>query len=127
MRKYQINKEVKERKEVINIFTNVFKRKFFPAAIIITVMLFFLLGSETVKAYQRSSNFHESMKNSLVDSRKVEIDGKIFDVYINREEKSITVQGDVEDWEEKDKVEKHFRLRSPSDYQLNFNIAIIYR
>ena len=62
----------------------------------------------------------------MISKREVEVNGRIFDVFIDQERKTITVQGDVNDWEEKKKVEEYFRLRSPSDYQVNYDFHFLF-
>lgn len=100
------------------------KRKIF-FAVMIAVVSFFILNLEGAIASQRFQNFQELMEKSLIRTRKVEINGKIFDVFIDQSEKSIIIRGIVEDFEEKDTVEKYFRLRNPADYQLYYDIAMV--
>jgi hypothetical protein len=66
------------------------------------------------------------MEESITRRWTVEINGRIFGVLINQTDKSITVQGIVEDWEEKDRVEQYFKLRAPSDYRIDYEITLVY-
>ncbi|MGA1796155.1 MAG: hypothetical protein ACMUIL_09870 [bacterium] len=92
----------------------------------IVLAVCFFPNSRIVEATQRSSNLNELMKGSLTIARRVEIDGKVFGVFINHAEKTVTVRGAVEGWEEKDRVEQYFRLRTPSDYHVNYDLTFGY-
>ena len=102
------------------------RKNYLSIVILIFVILFFLLSFVTTEASLRSSNLNEVMEKSLLRFRKIEVNGNIFNVYINQSEKSITVRGEVKDWEEKDRVEKYFKLRAPSDFHVNYDIYIVY-
>ena len=67
-----------------------------------------------------------TMKEMMVRQRKVEINGKLFDIEVNHTRKSITVRGYVEDWDEMDRVEKYFELKSPSDYRVTCELDFAY-
>ena len=95
-------------------------------ALMIAATCFFLLSLDSAVASRKSSNLDQFMEKSMKSRREVEIDGNVFDVFIDLAEKIITIQGNVGDWEEKEKVERYFRLRSPSDYQLNYDIFIVF-
>lgn len=96
-------------------------------AFMIAITFFFLLGIDWAMASGRSLNFRQFMERSMISRREVEVNGRIFDVFIDQESKTITVQGNVNDWEEKKKVEEYFRLRSPSDYQVNYEFYFLFR
>jgi hypothetical protein len=102
------------------------KRKTFIGVMIGVFILFFLLKIGISEATRRSMSLNELMEKSFVRTRKVAINGKLFDIFINNAEESITVRGEVEDWEEKDRVEQYFRLRAPSGYHVNYDIKIVY-
>ena len=67
-----------------------------------------------------------TMREMMVRQRKVEINGRLFDVEIDQASKKITVRGYVEDWDEMDRVEKYFELRSPSNYQVTCQLDFAY-
>lgn len=100
--------------------------KIFLAVIVIVLTVSFFPNSRIVEATQRSSNLNDLMKRSLTIARRVEIDGKVFGVFINHAEKSVTVRGAVEGCEEKDRVEQYFRLRTPTDYHVNYDFTFGY-
>ena len=96
------------------------------AVIVMVLMVSFFPDSGIVEATQRSSSLNELMKRSLIMERNVEINGKVFGVFVNHNEKSVTVRGEVEGWEERDRVEQYFRLRTPSDYHVNYDFTFGY-
>ena len=102
------------------------RRKIFPVMIMTVILLLSLLNCTNSEATRRSLSLNDFMEESFIQTRTVEINGRIFDVLINRSDKSITVRGIVEDWEEKDRVEQYFRLRAPSDFQINYEITLVY-
>ncbi|MGA1842618.1 MAG: hypothetical protein ACMUIU_18540 [bacterium] len=102
------------------------RKNYLSVIILIAVILFFLSGFVTTEASLRPLNLNELMEKSLLRFRKVEVNGIVFDVYTNQKEKSITVLGGVESWEEKEIAEKYFRLRAPSDFYLNYEISVLY-
>jgi hypothetical protein len=86
----------------------------------------FLVNIQISEAYRRRLNLHDALEDSMITHREVEINGKIFDLFVDQAKKSITVRGKVETWEEQDKVQEHFRLRSPSDYGINYKIDMLF-
>lgn len=103
------------------------KRNFYWTVIII-IGLFVLINIKTAEASGRAFNLHEVevMEKSIVRHRSVEINGKYFDVNINLDKKSIKIWGEVEDWDEKDKVEEYFEQRKPFNCQIGYAIDIIF-
>ena len=77
-----------------------------------------LLGITNAEATRRVVNMNRIMENEIMRNRKVEVGGKLFDVCINQAEKTITIKGYVDDWDEMDQVEDYFEHRGPSDYQV---------
>jgi len=100
--------------------------KMLLSVIVIIFIVSFFLNLRVAEANQSSSSLNDLMKKSLTIARKVEIDGKVFGVSINHVERSITVRGAVEGWKEKEQVEQYFRLRTPSDYHVNYDITFGY-
>jgi len=56
----------------------------------------------------------------------IEIANKSFQIYVNRGEEFVVIQGEAEDWKEKEKVEHVIKLRAPSDFQVINEIKISY-
>lgn len=54
----------------------------------------------------------------------LDIDDKIFQVTVNRNEETITIRGEAEDWEQKDKAEHVLKLRAPNGFQIINEIDI---
>jgi hypothetical protein len=94
--------------------------------LIIVVIFLLIVSIHIAEASRRTLNLNSVLEKSLVTHRTVELNGKIFDLYINQDNRSIIVKGEVADWDEKDKVEEHFKLRSPSNYQINYEIEMIF-
>ena len=84
------------------------------------VIVTFLSVIKVIKcdAIKRSQSFDDVInpKNLLI--WQTEINGKYFDVIIDRENKTVTVKGFVSDYYEMDLVKRHFDLRSPSDFKI---------
>jgi hypothetical protein len=111
------------------MFIPYFKKNILGRAIIIVgiiVVVIFLVNIGTTEASRRHLNLDKTMERSMITYRTVEIAGKIFRLYINQDQKSILVKGKVEGWEEKDKVEEHFRMRSPSNFQITYEVDFIH-
>ena len=93
---------------------------------VIAVATLSIFGTGYAEATRRAIDLDDSMETRMVTSRKVEISGKLFDVCINQAEKTITVRGLVEDWDELDRVEDYFKHRGPSDYQVTCDLDFGY-
>ena len=90
-------------------------------AIIVLVTVVIFGNVEASRRVQRQ----DIMEKLLIENRKVSLYGKVFDLYIDHNEKSITIYGEVEDWDEEDKVIRYFDLRSPKNYKLVYKIGPI--
>jgi len=117
---------VKKRKKVMKMFRNGSRKKIFLTVIVMVFIVAVFPNIRVAEANQSSSSLNELMKKSLAIARMVEIDGKVFGVIINHDERSITVRGAVEGWNEKELVEQYFRLRTPSDYHVDYDITFGY-
>ena len=58
--------------------------------------------------------------------RQAMFHGKFFDIYINEDQKFISVHGTVEDWKEFDEVELHFNALAPLDYKVHCEVDLNY-
>jgi len=94
--------------------------------VVIAVAALSVFGAGYAEASRRMIDLDNAMETRMLSSRKVEISGKLFDVCINQAERTITVKGLVEDWDELDSVEDYFRNRGPSDYQLTCDLDFGY-
>lgn len=54
----------------------------------------------------------------------IEVDDKPFQVTINRDKETITIEGEAEDRDQKDKVEHVIRLRAPNGFRIINEIKI---
>jgi len=52
------------------------------------------------------------------------VDNRTYQVMVNRNEETITIRGEAEDWEQKDKVERVLKLRAPNGFQIINEIDI---
>jgi len=91
-------------------------KKGFCCVVILAVILS-VFGIGKAEASRRVLNSN-AMKAGMIRTRRVELGGKFFDVSVNKTEKTITIKGLVEDWDEMDKVENYFNYTGPSDYKV---------
>lgn len=94
--------------------------------VVIAVATMSVFKAGYAEASRRMIDLDNAMETRMLSSRKVEISGKLFDVCINQAERTITVRGLVEDWDELDRVEDYFKNRGPSDYQVTCNLDFGY-
>ena len=93
---------------------------------VIAVAIMSVFGTGHAEASRRMIDLDETMEMRMLTSRKVEVNGKLFDVFINQAEKTISVKGFVEDWNELDRIEDYFKHRGPSDYQVTCDLDFGY-
>ena len=110
--------KIREEKErgMIKMFSKGSKKG--ACFLILLVAILTLFGITNAEATRRVVNMNRIMENEIMRNRKVEVGGKLFDVCINQAEKTITIKGYVDDWDEMDQVEDYFEHRGPSDYQV---------
>ncbi|MGA1863789.1 MAG: hypothetical protein ACMUHX_01880 [bacterium] len=93
------------------------KKKIFICMLIIITILG-LFGIREANATRRAPDLNKAMKPEVVPSWRTKINGKYFDVFVDRVKKTVTIKGFVGDWDEMDSVENHFSLRAPSNYKI---------
>lgn len=54
----------------------------------------------------------------------LDVDNRNYQVTVNRNEETITIRGEAEDWSQKDKVERVVKLRAPRGFQIINEIDI---
>jgi len=54
----------------------------------------------------------------------IEVDKKVFRVYVNTYDETITVCGQAEDREQKEKVKKKINMRAPTKYRIIYQISV---
>ena len=86
----------------------------------IIISLFLITGNANASKHIKDKSTKE------IDHRRVEYNNKTFDIYINRQEKFITVHGEAEDWKEIEQIEKHFESTAPTDYRIAYDIDFSY-
>ena len=92
--------------------------------VMLLFILFNLLAVANAEATRRVVNMNRIMESEMTRTRKVEVRGKLFDVCINQVEKTITIKGYVDDFDEMDEVEDYFKHRGPSDYQVRCELDL---
>ena len=92
--------------------------------VMLLIVLFNLLAVANAEATRRAVNMNRVMESEMTKTRKVEVRGKLFDVCINQAEKTITIKGYVDDFDEMDEVEDYFKHRGPSDYQVRCELDL---
>ncbi|MGA1825161.1 MAG: hypothetical protein ACMUIP_10920 [bacterium] len=95
------------------------KQLIFYSIIIITFIILGNVGA--VKAAKQSPG-----KTTDISHRRVEFNNNIYDVYINYKEKFISVHGKADSWGEIRKVEKHFEVTAPAEYEIAYDISLAY-
>jgi hypothetical protein len=83
---------------------------------IITFLIF--TGLQEVEAKINAPTLNEVMRPQDLLCWKADINGKSFDVTINRDNKTVTVKGCVSDQYEMDLVKRHFEMRAPTTYKI---------
>ncbi|MGA1826237.1 MAG: hypothetical protein ACMUIP_16395 [bacterium] len=61
-----------------------------------------------------------------ITHRIIDLNNRKFDVYINHNEKFISVHGTVDSWRDLKKVEDYFKVIIPSDYRIYWDIGYGY-
>ncbi|MGA1867262.1 MAG: hypothetical protein ACMUJM_01825 [bacterium] len=89
--------------------------------LIITLFLLFA-NVRVIGINQRVMNLFKKVEN--IGYRRIEFNDKFFDLYINEKEKSITVHGEAENIQERNKIKEHFRLIAPYDYHIAYSIYL---
>lgn len=112
-------------------------------AFIIFLILFVLgaarySGASTFSGEGKITHYHlidvkaeypESPKNYLDEypdflKWDIEVDNKVFKVYVNTYEEQIIVRGQAEDWMQKEKVKKFVNMKAPTNYQIIYEISV---
>lgn len=78
----------------------------------------FFVNTNLLEASRKKLNLPQEMKKSDIMHWTTEIHDKFFHIYVDRNTETIFIQGEVDNWSEKNKVEEYLRLRSPNTYQL---------
>jgi len=83
-----------------------------------------LQKEEADKADHLTSPMKKAGEHSDLLQWNLDIDDKTFQVTVNRNEETITIRGEAEDWEQKDKAEHVLKVRAPSGFQIINEIDI---
>ena len=93
------------------------KKKIF-ICILIFITILGLFGIREANATRRAPDLNKALKPEVGPSWRTKINGRYYDVFVNRVKKTVTIKGFVSDWDEMDAVKNHFSLRAPSNYEI---------
>ena len=95
---------------------------------LLIVILITVIGTvNNVRASQRINHrISENVVQNVVH-RQAMFHDKLFDIYVNEDQKFISVHGRVENWKELDEVEVHFNAVTPPEYRVYCDVDIDYR
>lgn len=95
---------------------------------LIGLVVFFSLGN--AEAFRRVLKSQDMTKEMPVEHRKVALNGRLLDVYINKSEATITIRGliEVHDevWNEVNEVKEYFQIRNPDNYDFIYEFKFVY-
>ena len=102
------------------------KNIFFRLAFLVLLIVVFLTLKNVIQteASRRDLNLHSTMQSSHIMQWPLELNQKVFQIYVNRDDQTIIVSGEVDNVEEKMKVEEYMEMKSPSTYQIFSEIII---
>jgi len=84
-------------------------------------------GQETPQLLRISYSDHtvnSTRRNSDLLHWDLEIDDSLFQLYVNRSNKTVTIRGKAQDFEQKEKVEDIVEMRAPDNFQVINQIDI---
>jgi len=95
---------------------------------LIGLIVFIFLGN--AEAFRRVLKSQDIKKEMLVEYRKVAFNGRLFDVYINNSDATITVRGliEVHDevWKEVNEVKEYFQIIKADNYDFIYEFKFVY-
>ena len=87
-------------------------------SMIIIITIFSLFKLREAEANRRSPNLNNALKYEELPSWRTKINGRYFDVFVDRIKKTVTIKGVVSDLEEMETIKRHLSLRAPSNYKI---------
>lgn len=105
------------------------KAKMIACGVGIGLVIFLLYGKS--EASRRISNRQDVIEKSSIEHTKVNLHGNVFDLYINHIKNAITVQGEIEvydnvNWNEVEKVKRYFKIENPGNYEFSYEFKFVY-
>ena len=83
------------------------------------LMTFWIFASTSFcEASRRKVTLQNTMEASSILQWPLEVNNKIFQVQVNRDEHTIILKGEVDNMEEKMKVEEYMKMKGPSTYEM---------
>lgn len=106
------------------------KAKKIIACLIMGMILFFVF-EKTEASSRRLLVNQDRMEEMIANHKKIDLNGNLFDLYINTETKTVTVRGEIVvydkvDWNEVDKVKKFFTMENHRNYEFVYEFKFIY-
>ncbi|MGA1825376.1 MAG: hypothetical protein ACMUIP_12020 [bacterium] len=108
-------------------------KKYIIAIIAITLTVFIALAHVKTASAARMIDHSQRIGRRISENvgqrvfhRKTMFHGKFFDIYVNEDQKFISVHGTVEDWKEFDQVKSHFDAIAPAEYTVHCAIDLDY-
>ena len=93
------------------------------------VLAIFFIFTNTEASSRRKVNNQEG--EMVIKHRKINFKGNLFDISINKDTETITIQGEIEvhdkvDWNEVEKIKQHFSTRNPGNYEFVYKFKFLY-
>ena len=101
------------------------ERKQISGCLVILFVVMMVLGNVNPAVASRRNVINPRIEN-IITHRRVTFNDNSFNLYVNKNEKVISIHGEVEDWKEVDKAEEHFKAIVPSEYELICVIKLGY-
>ena len=95
----------------------------------IVLVAFFVFGK--AEAGRRVIESQNAMEEMVIEHKKIDLNGNLFDVYINQDTETITVRGRIEvydrvDWNEVQEIKRHFKTEDPGNYEFVYEFKFTY-
>ena len=106
------------------------KQVLFYGAGIVLIILFF--STQTEASRRKNLTDQDIIDEMIINHRKIDLKGNLFDMYINNDTEIITIQGEIEvydkvDWNEVQKIKDYFYKDNPGNYEFIFKFKFMYK
>ena len=96
----------------------------------IVLVAFFVFGKAEATNRRVLEN-QDAMEETVIKHKKINLNGNLFDVYINQDTETITVCGRIEvynrvDWNEVQEIKRHFQTEDPGNYEFVYKFKFTY-
>ena len=95
------------------------------------VLVTFFVSGNAEASNRRVLKNQDAMEEMIIEYKKIDLNGNFFDVYINQKTQTITIRGEIEvidrvDWNEVQKIKKHFNTENPGNYEFVYEFKFSY-